>query len=80
MHNQEFLLLPPDEVEKLLAEDDLNVPNEETIFHALVMWAKHESATRRKHLSHLLSYVRLPLLVPSVCIICDIYNNNNLII
>lgn len=31
--NQEFLLLPADEVAKLLECDDLNVPSEETIFH-----------------------------------------------
>merc|ERR550532_3094861 len=34
MRNQEFLLLPPEEVGKLLSSDFLNVPNEETIFHA----------------------------------------------
>jgi kelch-like protein 1/4/5 len=31
--NQEFLMLPADEVAKLLASDDLNVPSEEEIFH-----------------------------------------------
>lgn len=31
--NQEFLMLSADEVEKLLASDDLNVSSEETIFH-----------------------------------------------
>lgn len=31
--NQEFLKLPADEVAKLLASDDLNVPSEEEIFH-----------------------------------------------
>ena len=33
IRNQEFLLLPVDEVAKLLASDDLNVPSEENIFH-----------------------------------------------
>ncbi|CAB1337582.1 unnamed protein product, partial [Coregonus sp. 'balchen'] len=38
IQNQEFLLLPTAEIVKLLASDDINVPDEETIFHALVMW------------------------------------------
>lgn len=33
MKNQEFLMLSVDEVAKLLASDDLNVPSEELIFH-----------------------------------------------
>jgi kelch-like protein 1/4/5 len=33
IQNQEFLVLPADEVAKLLASDDLNVPSEEEIFH-----------------------------------------------
>ena len=66
MHNQEFVLLPPEEVGKLLSNDDLNIPNEETIFHALVMWAKHDSANRKKYLVKLLAHVKLPLLTPQV--------------
>lgn len=33
IRNQEFLLLPAEEVSKLLASDDLNVPSEEMIFN-----------------------------------------------
>ena len=66
MRNQEFVLLPMDEVSKLLCSDDLNVPSEETIFHALVMWAKHEAISRRKHLARLLAHIKLPLLQPQV--------------
>ena len=66
MRNQEFLILPPDDVAKLLSSDDLNVPNEETIFHALVMWAKHDTANRRKHLAKLLAHIKLPLMAPQV--------------
>ncbi len=32
VRNQEFLQLSPEEVSKLLASDDLNVPNEEAVF------------------------------------------------
>ena len=66
MHNSEFLMLPCDEVCKLLASDDLNVPNEETIFEALVKWAKHDLTARRKNLSKLLAHIKLPLMSPQV--------------
>lgn len=64
MHNQEFLLLPADEVCRLLASDDLNVPDEETIFQALIMWAKHDLLNRKKYLSKLLAHIKLPLMSP----------------
>ncbi|KAK7097848.1 kelch-like protein 5 isoform X2 [Littorina saxatilis] len=64
MHNAEFLMLPCDEVCKLLASDDLNVPNEETIFEALVKWAKHDLTVRRKYLPRLLAHIKLPLMAP----------------
>ncbi|XP_021936868.1 kelch-like protein 5 isoform X2 [Zootermopsis nevadensis] len=63
--NQEFLMLPADEVAKLLASDDLNVPSEEEIFHALMVWVKSDVASRKKDVSRLLSLVKLPLLMPS---------------
>lgn len=31
--HEEFIRLPPDEVKKILNSDDLNVPNEEVVFH-----------------------------------------------
>lgn len=64
MHNQEFLILPAEEVCRLLASDDLNVPDEETIFQALVMWAKHDLSNRKKYLAKLLSHIKLPLMSP----------------
>jgi kelch-like protein 1/4/5 len=36
--NQEFLMLPADEVAKLLASDDLNVPSEEEVFHVCELY------------------------------------------
>ncbi|MGH0149917.1 UNVERIFIED_CONTAM: hypothetical protein FKN15_016013 [Acipenser sinensis] len=61
IRNQEFLLLSADEILKLLSCDDVNVPDEESIFHALLMWVKHD-VQRCKDLSMLLAYIRLPLL------------------
>uniref|UniRef100_A0A4W3HZ07 Kelch like family member 1 n=1 Tax=Callorhinchus milii TaxID=7868 RepID=A0A4W3HZ07_CALMI len=73
IRNQEFLLLPADDILKLLASDDLNVPEEETIFHALMMWVKYDMQKRCSDLSKLLSYIRLPLLPPQL--LADLENN-----
>ncbi|KAJ8027706.1 Kelch-like protein 5 [Holothuria leucospilota] len=62
--NQEFLMLHADDVSLLFSSDDLNVPNEETVYYALLAWAKHDIANRRKDLSRLLAQIRLPLLSP----------------
>lgn len=69
IRNQEFLLLPAEELHKLLASDDVNVPDEETIFHALMMWVKYDMQRRCSDLSMLLAFIRLPLLPPQV-ILC----------
>lgn len=73
MRNQEFLLFPPEELAKVLSNDDLNVPSEELVFHALIMWAKHDLANRQIFLARLLCHIRLPLLSPQVKI--TIVNN-----
>ncbi|KAK3918193.1 Kelch-like protein 5 [Frankliniella fusca] len=65
VRNQEFLQLSPEEVSKLLASDDLNVPNEEAVFLALMGWLRHDPTNRKNDLGHLLAYVKLPLLPPS---------------
>ncbi|XP_064200439.1 kelch-like protein 5 isoform X4 [Anguilla rostrata] len=64
VRNQEFLLLPPAEMEKLLSSDDMNVPDEETVVGALLAWVQHDVAQRRQHLPELLAHIRLPLLAP----------------
>ncbi|XP_071567569.1 kelch-like protein 5 [Temnothorax nylanderi] len=63
--SQEFLLLSANEVAKLLESEDLNVPSEETIFHALVTWLEHDPENRSKDASKLLGLVKLPLLSPA---------------
>ncbi|XP_071088582.1 kelch-like protein 5 isoform X3 [Haliotis cracherodii] len=70
MNNQEFLILPSEEVCNLLASDDLNVPNEETIFEALVKWSKHDLNNRKKCLPKLLSHIKLPLMAPQFIADC----------
>nr|XP_033799859.1 kelch-like protein 4 isoform X2 [Geotrypetes seraphini] len=73
IRNQEFLLLPANEIAKLLSSDDINVPDEETIFQALMMWVKHDLQTRQCELGMLLSYIRLPLLPPQL--LADLENS-----
>ncbi|KAL4640339.1 kelch-like protein 5 [Arapaima gigas] len=64
MHNQEFLLLPPIEIEKLLSSDDMNVPDEEMVMGALMSWVQHDCAGRQRYVPRLLAHIRLPLLAP----------------
>lgn len=66
IRNQEFLLLPAAEITKLLSSDDMNIPNEETILNALLTWVQHDVEQRRRELSKLLAFIRLPLLAPQV--------------
>uniref|UniRef100_A0A8D0CLM8 Kelch-like family member 5 n=1 Tax=Scleropages formosus TaxID=113540 RepID=A0A8D0CLM8_SCLFO len=66
MRNQEFLLLPPSEIEKLLSSDDMNVPDEETVMGALMSWVQQDCAGRQHYLPRLLAHIRLPLLAPPV--------------
>ncbi|XP_006882777.1 PREDICTED: kelch-like protein 1-like isoform X2 [Elephantulus edwardii] len=73
IRNQEFLLLPAEELHKLLASDDVNVPDEETIFHALMMWVKYDTQRRCNDLSMLLAFIRLPLLPPQI--LADLENH-----
>lgn len=63
---QEFLLLPVEEMERLLASDDVNVQDEETVVMSLLTWVSHDAATRERHLPLLLVHIRLPLLQPQV--------------
>ena len=42
------------------------MPDEETIFQALMLWVGHDVQARQQDLAMLLSYIRLPLLPPQV--------------
>ncbi|XP_056456600.1 kelch-like protein 4 isoform X1 [Gadus chalcogrammus] len=73
IQNQEFLLLPTAEIVKLLSSDDINVPDEETIFQALMMWVRYDVQSRQQDLGLLLAFIRLPLLPPQL--LADLENN-----
>lgn len=64
IQNQEFLMLPHEEIRKLLANDDINVPSEEIIFDSLMSWIQSDLPNRKKNLGQLLAVVKLPLLSP----------------
>lgn len=66
MHNQEFVIMPLDDLTKLLASDDLNVESEQLVYDAVIDWVKYDVTERKQHLAHLLALVRLPLLSPQV--------------
>ncbi|XP_007538004.1 kelch-like protein 4 [Erinaceus europaeus] len=74
LKNQEFLQLPANEISKLLCSDDINVPDEETIFHALMQWVGHDVQARQRDLAMLLSYIRLPFLSPQL--LADLENSS----
>jgi len=62
--NEEFLELDAEEVAKLISRDDLDVANEEDVFHGVMKWIDHDSERRKKFLAKLLECVRLALISP----------------
>lgn len=60
-------LFSVDDVVSLLASDDLNVPDERSVFDAVLTWLKYDLTSRRKYAVRLLSLVKLPLLSAQVC-------------
>ncbi|XP_056265760.1 kelch-like protein 5 isoform X1 [Pseudoliparis swirei] len=70
---QEFLLLPMEEMERLITSDDINVPDEETLVTSLLTWVRHDTDVRQHHLPLLLANIRLPLLQPQI--LADLESN-----
>lgn len=64
--NQEFYQLSAGQLATLLKSDDLNVPTEQDVFHALINWVQYDFEAREKHIPELLGLIRLPLLPPAV--------------
>lgn len=64
--NQEFFQLNPEQFANLLKSDDLNVPSEQDVFHALIEWCQYDQTNREKNIPDLLALIRLPLLHPAV--------------
>nr|CAB3259761.1 kelch-like protein 20 [Phallusia mammillata] len=62
--NEEFRLLPVEQLIEIISSDDLNVRSEEHVYKALMTWTQHDIAERRPLLPKVLQHVRLPLLTP----------------
>ncbi|KAF4104511.1 kelch repeat and BTB domain-containing protein 3 isoform X1 [Onychostoma macrolepis] len=61
----DFLEMPARILERCLSSDALNVPDEESVLHALLHWTRHDPQSRKILLPKLLPRVRLHHLRPS---------------
>ncbi|XP_051719512.1 kelch repeat and BTB domain-containing protein 3 isoform X3 [Ctenopharyngodon idella] len=61
----DFLEMPARVLERCLASDALNVPDEESVLRALLRWTQHDLQTRESLLPELLPQVRLHHLPPA---------------
>ncbi|XP_063721006.1 kelch-like protein diablo isoform X2 [Symsagittifera roscoffensis] len=68
MKEDEFLLLSKDQLIEITASDDLNVENEEDLFHAIIQWVKYDAKSRQFFLSDVLSHVRFCVMSPKALI------------
>ncbi|XP_033908286.2 kelch-like protein diablo isoform X2 [Acipenser ruthenus] len=60
---EEFLSLCADKLTEIIASDELNVPKEETVFEAVLLWLQ-KSAARKHVFEKVLEHIRLPLISP----------------
>ena len=63
--NEEYMNLSAEDLAVLIDSNDLNVPSEEDVYRAVLVWLHHSPEERRESLALLLGSVRLPLLSPS---------------
>ena len=64
MECDEFLHLAPEDLERLISSDFIDVSSEELVFDALHGWLQHDLKARESHASEMLGHIRLPLLKP----------------
>eukprot|EP00096_Caligus_rogercresseyi_P007352 TRINITY_DN2518_c0_g2_i1.p1 TRINITY_DN2518_c0_g2~~TRINITY_DN2518_c0_g2_i1.p1 ORF type:complete len:606 (-),score=177.56 TRINITY_DN2518_c0_g2_i1:164-1981(-) len=64
VENEEFRLLPLNQLIDICSSDELNVRSEEQVYHAVMAWVQYNLDDRRQHLATALKYVRMPLLSP----------------
>lgn len=60
--SEDFSKMPQEELAEIIADDDLNVKNEEQIFNSIRAWVNFDVISRRASFSELLSHVRLPFI------------------
>ncbi|XP_063443616.1 kelch-like protein diablo [Mytilus trossulus] len=59
--HEEFLELTKVKLVEILSDDDLNIDNEEIVYHAAIQWLDHDVGNRRNGFESVLECVRLPL-------------------
>ncbi|XP_048857678.1 kelch-like protein 10 isoform X4 [Brienomyrus brachyistius] len=75
--SNEFLELTLEELCDIMERDELNVREEDVVFHAILRWIEHEPATREAHISVLLPKVRMARMDPEYFM--KIVKNNDLV-
>jgi len=60
--SSEFIQLTPDELQDILAHDELNAKNEELVFDSVLRWIDFDSERRRNYTAKLMRSIRLGLL------------------
>ncbi|PNF24644.1 Kelch-like protein 10 [Cryptotermes secundus] len=60
--SDEFLELPPEELQALIGSDELNVGTEEILWEGVLRWINHDKENRKCHVAELLKRVRLGLM------------------
>lgn len=65
VHHEEFLNLPETRLMELLSSDQIQVPNEEQVFEAVVFWVNWAPRDRAASVCAVLKHVRLALLSSS---------------
>ena len=60
--SEEFFKMPKNELAEIVADDDLNVKNEEQVFNSIRAWVNFDVLSRSDSFSDLFSQVRLPFI------------------
>ena len=61
-NSEEFFQLPSKDLAEIVADDDLNVRNEEQVYNAIRAWVNFDVSSRQPEFADLLSHVRLPFI------------------
>ncbi|XP_029348307.1 kelch-like protein 2 [Acyrthosiphon pisum] len=61
VEGDEFLSLSSEQMVKLIACDELEVPSEEKVFESVIQWVKYDLGARKCILPQFVEHVRLPL-------------------
>jgi len=59
---EEFVLLPQNDLKQLISHDMLKAPSEEYIFEAIVKWLIYDYENRKEFFEELLCHIRFPLM------------------